>query len=642
MPNAPLPGGSASDASIFTRKDARAITLAIPAPRGLILDRTGQPLAQNRMAWQLGLQYQQFEKADRQFVIDWGRARIAKAKTLVKQVNEPTDDELWNHYNERRWLPLLITSHLNEADKKVIESGLGTGLVLHPVYQRYYPEGTLAAHIVGYTGSVGKLPTGPINFNEPLWEESEGRSGLEALFNRELTGQPGMKKLLYDEHGRKFPEEQPKRPRPGGNVVTTLNLEWQRHAENVLKDKARRGAFVLIDVNTGEVLVMASRPSFDLNRFIPGIGTEEYEALKADPATPLYGRAFQSAYPPGSCFKPIVAMTALDNGEIDEDTTIDCPGAITIGNHTFHNHNKKGAGSINVTQALASSNNIWFGKVGMRLGPNAFLGTARRFGFGDKTGLPLIGENPGNIPTNEWMLAVEKRRFKDGDSFNMSIGQGPVLVTPLQVAQAMAGIANGGVLPKLHLVNQVQDPYGRVIKQAIPERRNWLGIKPEAIQVTREGMREVVDGGTGRAAALSFTDLCGKTGTAQWKIASHTNLAWFAGFLPFEEPRFAFVAVYEGRPGENPSGGKNAAPIVKAFFEPLKEEIKEIIAPAPKAVEIVDESEVPKAGEVTEEEMTEGVVTPREGEILRTDDDEPTDEEVPKALPVDGEELLDE
>jgi penicillin-binding protein 2 len=423
-------------------------------------------------------------------------------------------------------------------------------------------------------------------------------------------------------------------------------MEWQKHAEEVLQEHARRGAFVLIDVNTGEVLVMASRPSFDLNEWIPGISEKRMKELEDDAATPLYGRAFQSAYPPGSCFKPIIAMTALDTGEIEPDTAIDCPGAITIGNHTFHNHNKKDAGALNVIQALAASNNIWFGKVGMRLGANTFLNTARRFGFGDKTGLPLIGENPGNIPTNEWMLAVEKRRFKDGDAFNMSIGQGPVLVTPLQVAQAMAGIANGGVLPKLHLVNQVQDPYGRVIKQAVPERRNWLGIDEQAIKVTREGMREVVDGGTGRAAGLSFTELCGKTGTAQWKIATHTNLAWFAGFMPYDEPRFAFAAVYEGRPGENPSGGKNAAPIVKSFFEPLKDEIKEIIAPAPKALEVIDESVVaPKAEPVSPEEAGEGVLTSPDGKLLDTTPaptgNEADVEPIPRALEVDPSEIAE-
>jgi penicillin-binding protein 2 len=644
IPERPV-GGSANDASITNRRDARTITLAIPAPRGMILDRNGVPLAQNRLAWQLGLQYEQFEKADRQFVIDWGRARLEKARTLVKNIKEPTDDELWNHYRERRWLPLLISTHLHEAEKKKIELSLSKGLILHPVYQRYYPGGDLAAHIVGYTGSVGKLPTGPINFNEPMWEETEGRSGLELIYNRELSGQPGTKKLLYDEHGRKFPEEQPRRPRPGGTVVTTLNQKWQEHAEKVLRQKSKRGAFVLIDVNTGEVLVMASRPSFDLNQWIPGISDAEKKTLEDDPATPLFGRAFQSKYPPGSCFKPFVALTALNSGKIDEDTTINCPGAITLGNHTFHNHNKRAAGSINVIQALASSNNIWFGQVGMDLGAPAFLATARRFGYGEKTGLDLVGETSGTVPTSEWMLKVHKRNFKDGDDFNLSIGQGSLEVSPLQVAQSMAGIANGGVLPKLHLMMQVQDPYGRVIKQAVPERRNWLGIDPNAIEVVRKGMRQVVEGGTGRAAGLSFSDLCGKTGTAQWN--NDRNLAWFAGFLPYEEPRFAFAAVYEGSRGENPSGGKNAAPIVKAFFEPLEEEFKDILAPAPKAVEIVDEAVAGAEGDGKVPEVSEeGVLRAQEVEPLDAEGQmqdggsEPAPvEEVPRALPVEPEDL---
>ncbi|WP_265594044.1 penicillin-binding transpeptidase domain-containing protein [Haloferula sp. BvORR071] len=663
LPDNPLThGGLASDSAITNRKNARTITLSIPAPRGAILDRNGSVIASNRIAWQLGLQFEQFEKADRPFVIDWARQRLAKAKLLVKDIKEPTDDELWNHYNDRRWLPLLISTHLHEAEKKKIEPGLPKGLILHPVYQRYYPGGDSAAHIIGYAGSMGKLPTGPINFEEPMWEETEGRGGLEELYNKNLTGQPGIKKLLYDEFGRKFPEEQPRRPRPGGTVVSTLNMAWQKHAEQVLKEKSKRGAFVLIDVNTGEVLVMASRPSFDLNQFIPSISDKELKALDEDPSAPRFGRAFQSKYPPGSCFKPMVALTALNSGKIDEDTTIDCPAAITLGNHTFHNHNKRAAGSINVIQALASSNNIWFGKVGMNLGANAFLGTARRFGFGTKTGLDLIGETEGTVPTNEWMMKVHKRPFKDGDDFNLSIGQGSLEVSPLQVAQAMAGIANGGVLPKLHLVMQVQDPYGRVINQAVPDKRNWLGIKLEDILVVRKGMRAVVDGGTGKAAELSFAELCGKTGTAQWN--NDRNLAWFAGFLPYDEPRFAFAAVYEGSKGEKPSGGKNAAPIVKSFFEPLKDEFKDILAPAPKAVEVVEEDGAPAEGEGKALEVNEdGVLKAQEVKPLHSDEKsegtqkadkkeekkpkkvEPVDEGegkvAPKALPVDEEEMED-
>ncbi len=320
---------SASDGAIITRRDARTITLKIPAPRGMIVDREGEPMAQNQVAYQVALQYPQFENADRGFVINWARARLAALAPVMANITVFSDDELFDHYRHRRWLPLLVTGQIGEKEARDLESKLTSGLVLHPVYRRYYPHGEVAAHILGYTGSVGRLPTGPINFNEPLWEESEGRAGLEKLFDSELAGEPGMKKLLFDESGNKLLEEQVKRPRPGGTLVTSLNLKWQLLAEKTLREGCKRGAFVVLDAVTGEVLVMASRPSFDLNRFIPGISDVEFKALNEDPATPLYGRAFQSAYPPASSYKPVVALAALNNGVVTEDSTIYCPAAIT-------------------------------------------------------------------------------------------------------------------------------------------------------------------------------------------------------------------------------------------------------------------------------------------------------------------------
>jgi penicillin-binding protein 2 len=585
---------SASDGAIITRKDARTITLKIPAPRGLIVDREGEPMAQNQVAYQVALQYPQFENADRGFVINWARARLNTLAPLIGNLTVFSDDELFDHYRHRRWLPLLVSGQMGEKEARGLESKLSSGLILHPVYRRYYPHGELAAHILGYSGSVGKLPTGPINFNEPLWEESEGRAGLEKIFDSQLTGEPGMKKLLFDENGNKLLEEQVKRPRPGGTLVSSLNLKWQLLAEKTLRDGCKRGAFVVIDVITGEVLVMASRPSFDLNRFIPGISDAEFKALNEDPATPLYGRAFQSAYPPASSYKPIVALAALNNGVVTEDSTIYCPAAITIGNHTFNNWSKTPEGDINVKRAIARSCNTWFYQVGIETGPSVFLGLSRRLGFGERSGLPLIGETPGNVPNDEWMLKHEKRRILDGDTANLSIGQGSLLASPLQVAQAMAGIANGGALPKLHLVRQVQDTRGRVVLAPIPERKNWLGLEPHAVEVVREGMSETVNGGggTGRSAALSYTKLCGKTGTAQWgPKAKNQRLAWFAGFLPEDNPRYSFAVLYEGRPNEKVSGGRMAAPMVKKFFEGIKDDIKDTIAPPQKALVVIDESE---------------------------------------------------
>ncbi|MEO7101600.1 MAG: penicillin-binding protein 2 [Luteolibacter sp.] len=591
---APPATKSANDGDIMTRKDARTIALKIPAPRGLIVDREGDVIAQNRVAYQVALQFRQFENADRAFVVNWARTRLDALQTLVKNVTPKTDEEIYNHYKDRRWLPLLVTGQLDEKEAHAVESKLSSGLVLHPIYKRYYPHGDLASHIIGYPGSVGKLPTGPINFNEPLWEETEGRAGLEKIFDDQLTGEPGMKRLLFDENGNKLLEEQVKRPRPGGTLVTTLNLQWQMLAEKTLRAGCKRGAFVVLDVVTGEVLVMASRPSFDLNNFIPGINEKDFKALEDDASQPLFGRAFQSVYPPASSFKPIVALTALNNGKVTETSEIYCPAALNVGRTVMHNWSKIPEGSINVKRALARSCNTWFYQVGIEVGPNAFLNLARRLGFGEKTGLPLIGESPGLVPSDEWMLKNEKRRFLDGDTANLAIGQGSLLASPLQVAQAMAGIANGGALPKLQLIRQIQDTRGRVIKAAIPERKTWLGVDPAAVEIVHKGMSDVVNGpgGTGSAAQLSFTTLCGKTGTAQWGPPSkEQRLAWFAGFLPEDNPRYSFAVLYEGSPGETVSGGRMAAPMVKKFFEGIKDDIKDTIAPPQKALIVVDEAD---------------------------------------------------
>ncbi len=591
----------AADGAINTRKDARTITLKIPAPRGLIVDRDGKPIAQNQVAYQVALQFRQFENADRDFVVQWARTRLDSLQKLVKNTTVKTDEELYDHYRNRRWLPLLVAGQIGEKEARALESSLTSGLVLHPVYRRYYPHASAAAHIIGYSGSIGKLPTGPINFNEPLWEESEGRAGLEKIYNNQLTGEPGMKKLLFDESGNKLLEEQVKRPRPGGMLVTSLNLDWQLLAEKTLKEGCRRGAFVMIDVITGEVLVMASRPSFDLNRFIPNISETDFKAMEADPTQPLFGRAFQSAYPPASSYKPIIALAALNNGIVTEESLIDCPAAISVGRAVFNNWTAIPEGSINVRRALARSCNTWFYQIGIKVGPAAFLNLSRRLGFGERTGLPLIGETPGLVPNDEWMLKHEKRRILDGDTANLSIGQGSLLASPLQVAQAMAGIANGGALPKLHLLRQIQDTRGRVIQSPVPERKNWLGVDPKAIEIVHKGMSDVVNsgGGTGQSAGLSYTKLCGKTGTAQWgPKAKEQRLAWFAGFLPEDNPRYAFAVLYEGRPGETVSGGRMSAPMVCRFFEGIKNDIKETIAPPKRAMVVEDESlDTPKTPE---------------------------------------------
>ncbi|MFK7909918.1 MAG: penicillin-binding transpeptidase domain-containing protein [Akkermansiaceae bacterium] len=611
--------GEGLEGSLTVRRNARTMSLSIPAPRGQITDRHGAPFAQNKVVWYPALKYVQFEKADRSFVIDWARKRVNQANELFNINWKVTDEELWQHYRHRRWLAMPVTHVVDVSRKKELESKLMSGLILHPVYMRHYPQGEAAAHIIGYVGSVGPLEKGPINYGDPIFERVEGRSGLEKIFEKTLTGKEGLLRKDYESDGTLVLKKYSKRPRPGGTVVTTLDMEWQKHAENVLKRYSERGAFVVIDIHTGEVLTMASRPSFNLNDFIPYISTEKYSELREDPGTPLFARAFQGGYPPASTFKPVVAATALSNGEVHEWSLINCPAKIKIGNHWFHNWSKSAEGNIDVKRAIARSCNPWFYKVGIQTGPSAFLSVARRLGFGSKTGLPLIGETEGLIPTNEWMKKYHKRSLMDGDTANLSIGQGVMLASPLQVAQGMAGLANGTALPKLRLVRQQQDVSGRVLVSNNPERRNFLNLDPEAVHVVHEGMMQVVHAGygTGKRGKLSYTVLCGKTGTAQWGPKSkEQRLAWFSGFFPLENPRYAFAALYEGKPGERLSGGRKAAPMVSAFFEHFKKDIKKAITPPPKAMVIEEDDEVG-----TEDD---------EGRILDV-------ESAPRAIPVEEE-----
>lgn len=620
---------TATDGSFLTLRDARVITLKIPAPRGPILDRNGEVFANNEVCYRVALQYRQFQSADRAFVLQWAKSRLSELSALGPQlpsIQDKTEDELYNHYRDRRWLPLYLSSEITAERASQLEKLLPKDVILSPVYRRSYPHGKLAAHVLGYAGSVGDLPTGPINFNEPLWEEMEGRAGLEKLFDSSLTGTPGTKRLLFDEHGKLLLDEQVKRPLAGASLVTTLDLKWQQIAEKALEEGCQRGAFVVIDCITGEVLVLASWPSFDLNTFIPRISEDQFRALNEDPAAPLYGRAFQSAYPPASTFKPIVAMAALNTGTVTAETLIDCPAAIAVGNAVFNNWTDVPEGEINVIRAITRSCNTWFYQVGIQMGPEPFIELSRRLGYGQRTGLPLIGETPGILPDNAWMRQHEGRPILDGDTANLSIGQGSMLTSPLQVAQAMAAIGNGEVLPKLHLIAQRQDQRGRVIEAPNPQPRNILGMSQYSVLVTRMGMANVVNGGggTGHGAKLSYTKLCGKTGTAQWGPPSkNQRLAWFAGFLPEDHPRYAFAVLYEGKPNERVSGGRLAAPMVRKFFEAVKADIKEVIEPPKRATVILegaDEGSIPQAKPVSEDDAGQSP-GPSEGFLSRSDDE---------------------
>ena len=619
----------ANDANIFNEGEARTMTLSIPAPRGLILDREGRPFAQTKVGYHLALDFTQFNELNAPVkAVSWAQQLIAESNRLTEGDQQYSDDKLLDYYRHRRWIPRKISQIFDEEKAKSLEGQLPPGLTILPVYIRHYPEKSLAAHLIGYVGAQTVLPSGPINDGDPLFQSVMGKSGFEMVFDAKLRGTPGSRKMIFDSKGRKVLDEISERPRPGGNIITTIDLDWQRYAERVLREGSKRGAFVVIDIQTGEVLVMASRPTYDLNEFIPYISRERYEEMNNDPSAPLFGRAYMAEYPPASTFKPVVTLAAINNGAIDYNDTIYCPYQIKIGTKWFRNHSKGDQGRINAQRALAKSVNPWFYQVGIKTGPQAFLSVARRLGYGSKTGLPLVGEQSGNMPTAEYIEQKMGRPTTDGDTANLSIGQGLATATPLQVAQAMAAIGNGSALMELQLVRQIQDFHGRVIEAPTFKKRNDLNLSERAMKVTHQGMKDVVHAGygTGKTADLGFTIMCGKTGTAQWKPEKDQNLAWFSGFFPYDKPRYAFAVVYEGVPGESVSGGRNAAPMVKRFFRNFRSEIEDNLKPAAKAMIVEEEEEgglndevIPKAMIVEEEDIPVAIpVEPGAGEIPGT------------------------
>ncbi len=584
------------------RRNARTMSLTVPGPRGIISDRNGLVMACSEVAYQPAVNFGQLKDESKENILGIARKVIAAYAAAGLKVYEKTDAQLLDHYKQRRWLalpvgPTIRTRELAPIRDKV--SGIEYGHLI-PLYIRNYPHQTSACHILGYTGVKAKLPTGPINHNDPIFERQEGRAGLELKFNKQLTGRPGIWRLMFDESGNKILDELQSKPKPGGTIVTTLNLEWQKAAEQSLRDNTLgRGAFVMIDVHTGEVVVMASAPNFDPNTFIPAISQKDYDALRLDPDTPLVSRAFAGVYPPASTFKTITVAAGLRHGVITEGTYVNCPYSVRIGGHEFKNHNKF-SGSINCVTALVLSNNPFMYQIAAtrepRIGAGRLCDVARRFGYGSTTGIPLP-DKAGNVPTEAWMRRNYGRSFMAGDAANLSIGQGALLATPLQVAHAVAGIANGEYLPKLQLVRQVLDKDGNVVYQFTPAAQSNLQDMSSALAVVRKGMKAVVNGGTGRRAALSYTSNAGKTGTAQWGPPSlDCRLAWFTGFMPADNPRYAYVALYEGKPHQRISGGHMAAMVVKSFFESIKPSmVEELAGPTRKA-------NVPEGLEAEEEE----------------------------------------
>ncbi len=556
-----------------TQKMARTYVLDIPAPRGQITDRNGEPLAQNKLGYTLAITFPTpLDFSDAQ-VLAFAQEKIENAEKVLGRKLQISDELILRHYHNRGVLPLEIAQGLTASEKDDLKGAQGT--VVRSLYLRIYPNGSLAGQVIGYTGKKGRMADGFIDNHEVLWPETEGREGLEQTFNDMLTGQHGEYKLTFDKDGRKTSEKIGTSPVPGYNVITTLDLHLQELAEKALEAKAKRGAIVIIDPNTGDVLALASWPTFNPNAFVPSISTKKFQELQDDPDIPLLPRAYRSAYPPGSTFKVAVGLAALESGTVTPNDLYRCVPSIDVGNVTFHNWKKTDRGDLNFVQALTESCDTWFYQVGIKMGADPIIDWAQRLGFGAKCGIPLHGEVEGRVPNDHFMKATHGRKLLNGDIANLSIGQGDLLVTPMQMAQAMAIIANGGTFYQTRLVQQVQTVDNQIVAAYQVREKKTLGASPVAMSQLHTGMIDAVNGpaGTAHQASLENVEVAGKTGTAQWGPKNkERTAAWFAGFAPADHARYAFAAVYESEVGSSVHGGTVAAPMIAKILRDVYKE----------------------------------------------------------------------
>ena len=552
-----------------TQKLARTYILDIPAPRGQITDRNGVPMAQNKLNYNLAISFPTpLDFSDAQ-AIAFAREKIEKAEKLIGRPIKISDEAILRHYRNRGILPFEIVTNLAKDEYEAVKD-VKAPMVVRPVYVRIYPNGKIGGQIVGYTGKTGRNLDGIIDNHETLWPETEGREGLEQTFNEMLSGKHGEYKLTFDKDGRKTSEKLITPPVPGDNVVTTLDLHLQELAEKALESKAKRGAIVIVDPNSGDILALASWPTYDPNVFVPSISAEKFKALQDDPNIPLLPRAFRSSYPPGSTFKVAVGIAALESGAVRPEDAYECVAAIDIGNITFHNWKKENRGALNFVQALTESCDTWFYQVGIKTGGDAIIDWALKLGFGEKTGIPLRGEVEGRVPNDQYMKATHGRKLLNGDIANMSIGQGDTLVTPLQMAQAMAIIGNGGTFYQARLVQQVQNLNSEIVTAYQVSDKKTLDVSPSTMDQLHAWLMEDLNGagGTVHQASLDNVEVAGKTGTAQWGPKNkERTAAWFAGFLPADKPQFAFAALYEGEVGSKVHGGSTAGPMIADIFK---------------------------------------------------------------------------
>lgn len=572
--------------------------IPVAASRGALLDRNGKVIVNNTPSFSLAVIPN--EVTDKDALI----RNIAGILSL-----DPS--ELLSKWEKRKgkakYLPIILASGLSRDQVEFFEENRlslnGLEIEVKPV--REYPGVTLASHLLGYIAEISENELAIPEFADYNSGDYIGKNGIERSYEKYLHGNDGGRQIEVDARGRYLRTLSETLPTPGQSLVLTIDLELQKATEKALGDKA--AAVVVMDVNSGEILSFASNPGFDPALFTRRMSQEQWQSYLEDVRRPLENKALKGQYPPGSTFKMITALAGLSEGLIDANTSVHCSGEYKLGKATFRCWNKKGHGLVNLRGALRESCDVYFYQLGERLGVDRIALYAKKFGLGEPSGIGLDNEKSGFVPTTEWKLKKTGIRWFTGETLSVSIGQGSLTTTPVQLAAMTAALATDGKIYRPHLVKKILDREGKTVKEFTPELLKNIDLKPDYFRLVKEGFWAVVNEprGTGAAARLYEVKVAGKTGTSQvvkmnerksaiaYKYRDH---ALFVAFAPYDKPEIAVAVVVEH--GEH--GGGAAAPVagqvLRKYFE-----IKGVIK---RPVPAVDENAV--EGDTDNDTVTAG------------------------------------
>ena len=573
--------------------------ISTEAPRGVIYDRQGQILVRNIPSFSVEIvpaYLPDNEGARRQALV-----RLVGLLNTDSEVDDTTIsvtslERLLTDTEMAPFRPVVVAQDISRETAFVItEEHLnlpGIHLRITPI--RQYTEGPLTAHILGY---VGRIPAETVQEYRTLGYDPNldrvGLAGVEYTFEKELRGRNGQKYIEVDVAGREVrtvgvPEE----ANPGHNLILTLDLDLQRATEEALQTGMEEvgstsGSVIALNPQTGQVLALVTLPSYDNNLFAGGISAQDYRRLTEDPEHPLVNHAIGGQYPAGSVFKIILAAAGLEEGIISSQTRLVGQGVLLLPNQyypddpelaqPFYCWLRSGHGALNIVEALAHSCDIFFYQLGggyrefEGVGLKLLTEYAERFGLGQRSGLALTGETTGLVPTAKWKRLNYAENWTTGDTYNASIGQGFVLVTPLQMANATATVANGGTLFRPQIVHEVRTADGTLVRPFQPNPIRQVGVSPQNMELIRQGLRGAVAWGTARRVDLPEVAVAGKTGTAEFfgprdeegYLPTH---AWFTAFAPYEDPEIALVVFVAGGGEGSTTAVPIAAQILRYYF----------------------------------------------------------------------------